>query len=333
MKRKEKVEDGLRGKPVKKKRLSPLSLSPPPTIAVVGAGRLGTALAIALASRGYRIEAVVARRLGRARRAAALIDSHIDSHIDGQTRALSSAVLERLPPADITYITTPDDEIQKVAARLATIIKGDGRGRTVLHASGALSSDVLNCLRAAGCETGSMHPLISVSDSLSGAQSLRRAFYCIEGTPVARRVARQLVRALGGRSFSINTRDKALYHAAAVMSSGHLVALFDIATEMLRRCGLTDKQSRAALLPLVLSTVENLSQQRPARALTGTFARADAATVQRHLAALRAPDTDDALAAYVLLAERSLKLAEQNGANIESVNKIKRALKKTRRRR
>jgi predicted short-subunit dehydrogenase-like oxidoreductase (DUF2520 family) len=136
------------------------------------------------------------------------------------------------------------------------------------------------------------------------------------------------VRALGGRSFSIRTRDKALYHAAAVMTSGHTVALFDLAAELLNRCGLSERRARAALLPLLSSTLENLARHAPARALTGTYARADLSTVKKHLAALRDAKTSEALQAYALLGLRSVELARENGADTATLKQIARALQK-----
>lgn len=289
------------------------------TISIIGAGRLGTALAVGLGRRGYRIESLVARRLSHARRAAKLLDR--------QTLPLSSAQLENLPPSSIIFITTPDDAIEPVATQLAASLRWSGRGCVALHASGALSSEALNSLLAIGFQTGSMHPLISVSDPLMGAESLAQAHYCIEGQPPAVRLARRLARELGGHSFSIQTRDKALYHAAAVMASGHMVALFDIAAEMLTHCGLSEKGARDALLPLVASTLENLSRHAPARALTGTFARADVATVLKHLSALGGIKSRDALASYILLGRRSLELAKRNGAYVSALTEIARVLK------
>ena len=294
------------------------------TVSVVGAGRLGTALARALAQNGYVIEAVVARRKRSAERAARLVGTH--------PLALAAAELDRLPASDILFITTADDAIAETAARLAALFKrrlpsdARTRSRTALHASGALSSEVLRALGDVGFSTGSVHPLVSVSDAVQGAESFASAFFCVEGEPRAARVARSMVRALGGRSFSIGAQDKALYHAAAVMASGHTVALFDIAAEVLARCGLTERRSRAVLLPLLSSTLENLYTSDPARALTGTFARADTATVQRHLASLRRKKMTDALAAYVMLGRRSLRLAKEAGANPEALKEISRAL-------
>lgn len=275
-----------------------------PTISIVGSGRLGTALARALFLSGYEIEAVVARRTARARRAAALLGR--------KTQPLAATDLHTLPASQVVFICTPDDDIEAIATRMAMSYKGPVRGRTVLHTSGALSSsEVLKPLAAKGFHTGSLHPLVSVSDPLVGASNLLGAFYCIEGDAAASRAARSIVKDLKGNGFHIPSRHKPLYHAAAVMASGHVVALFSLATEMLTHCGLDSKTARRVLLPLLESTVANLSASNSAQALTGTFARGDLATMQRHLAALSGKNFADALVAYKLLGRQSLKLAQE----------------------
>ncbi|PYS49898.1 MAG: hypothetical protein DMF68_08645 [Acidobacteria bacterium] len=297
------------------------------TISFIGAGRMGTALARALSSEGYVIESFVARHKARARRAAELAGAR-------HALTLTNRQLAELPESDILFITTPDDAIESTAAQLAANWKSrsvksnirKSRARTILHASGALSSEVLQTLSDAGFATGSMHPLLSVSDAVHGAERLASAFFCIEGDRRAQRVARSLVRDIGAKSFSINASDKALYHAAAVMASGHVTALFDIATEMLTRCGLEPKRSRAVLLPLLRSALENLYASDSAHALTGTFARADTSTVRRHLSALNSKKMTDALAAYKLLGLCSLRLAKEAGASSEALKEIKQLL-------
>jgi predicted short-subunit dehydrogenase-like oxidoreductase (DUF2520 family) len=296
-----------------------------PSVSIIGAGRLGSALALALSAHGYHLEAVVAKRLSHARQAARLMG--------GRPLALSSRQLDRLPTSDILFITTPDDAIGEAAAQIAAAIEsrslkqGRRRAQTALHASGALSSSLLQSLRDKGFATGSLHPLVSVSDPVQGALSLSSAYFCLEGSTTALRVARRIVRALGAQSFSLSADSKALYHAAAVMASGHINALFDIATEMLSRCGLSEERARTVLLPLLKSTLENLSTSDPAHALTGTFARADAATVRRHLAALRSQRIPEALAAYALLGKRSLQLAATAGARPDALQEIARLLR------
>jgi predicted short-subunit dehydrogenase-like oxidoreductase (DUF2520 family) len=151
--------------------------------------------------------------------------------------------------------------------------------------------------------------LISVSDTDA---TVAGAFWSVEGDPAALRTGKAIVRDLGGRSFSIRSEDKPLYHAAAMMVSGNVVALFDVALEMLIDCGLDRKTARSILLPLIASTVRSLQTKDTAAALTGTFSRGDVETVKRHLAALKKSELLEALDLYRLLGQRSLKLGKDH---------------------
>jgi predicted short-subunit dehydrogenase-like oxidoreductase (DUF2520 family) len=271
-----------------------------PEVSIIGAGRLGTTLAVALAGKGYAIRSVVARRSSSARKTARFLD--------GDTQALAVKQLDSLRSADLFLIATPDDQIASVAARLAHLTVK--RKPAALHTSGALSAEVLAPLRVEGWHTGSIHPLISVTDTAESIAALPGAFWSVEGDKRALRLAKAIVRDLGGKSFSIRSEDKPLYHAAAVMSAGNVVALFDVALEMLVQCGLTRTTARSILLPLIASTVRNLESKDPADALTGTFARGDLETVKLHLAALK--HNKVALELYRLLGKRSLDLAKNH---------------------
>lgn len=279
-----------------------------PTVSIVGAGRLGLALALALSDSGYSLVALVARRRQKAEKAAAVLGKK------SGVVALAADQFSELPATDLVLISTPDDVIAEVAVSLATLEAG-GRRRVVLHTSGALSSMVLAPLAAKGFETGSLHPLASVTDPTAGAQSLHGAFFCIEGTAKAKALAKAIVLDLGGRSFAIKPENKTLYHAAALTASPQLTALFDVAIELLTNCGLSRKQAQEVFMPLLESTVNNLRTATPQQALTGTFARGDAETVKRHLEAFSSGDLADALQIYKLLGQHSLQLAKQNGLN------------------
>jgi predicted short-subunit dehydrogenase-like oxidoreductase (DUF2520 family) len=273
-----------------------------PPVSIIGAGRLGTALAVALADKSYSIRSLVARTVASARTAAKLLD-----HLDADAQILAAKDVGLLRPADLFLITTPDDQIAHVASELARLETTRARAQkpTALHTSGALSAEVLAPLRKSGWSTGSIHPLISVSGLTT---ALDGAFWSVEGDKTALRAAKAIVRDLGGKSFSIRSEDKPLYHAAAVMSAGNVVALFDVALEMLVQCGLSRKTARSILLPLLASTVHNLETKDTSAALTGTFARGDLETVKRHLKALKI--NKDALDLYRLLGKRSLKLSK-----------------------
>lgn len=270
-----------------------------PAVSIIGTGRLGTTLALALAGRGYPIRSLVARQIKHARKAAALLDSKVEAYAANK--------IGLLPQSDLFLISTPDDQIATVAAQLSTL--NFNPKPVVLHTSGALSSEVLSPLRSKGWSTGSVHPLISVSEPNAPIEG---AFWSVEGDARAVRLGKTLVRDLGGTSFSIRTADKPLYHAAAVMTSGNVTALFDVALEMLVECGLKRETARRILQPLLASTVHNLETKDPARALTGTFSRGDVETVKRHLAALKGHKLVDAEKLYRLLGERSLKLTKDH---------------------
>lgn len=280
-------------------------------VSIIGAGRLGGALAIALARKNFRIETLAARNFETA--------ETISKLIEPLPKILTGNNFSEIT-SDVILITTQDSEIKNVAEELA------GKLQTkplVFHTSGSLSSEILKDLKAVGCQTGSIHPLVSISNPRLGAERFADAYFCVEGDETAIKTAEKIVETLGGKSFSVATEYKTLYHASAVTASGHLVALVDTAIEMLMKCGLGEKDAQIVLLPLIKSTVENLEVQNTAEALTGTFARADAGTLGRHLEILRKTVSPEALEIYLQLGARSLKLAEARNANRENIEKMR----------
>ena len=161
-----------------------------------------------------------------------------------------------------------------------------------------------------------------MSDAVLGAGRFADAYFCVEGDAKAVETAQKIVSKLGGKSFSIETKYKTLYHAAAVTACGHLVALIDVAVKMLGKCGLSEADAQATLLPLIKSTVENLEVQTTAEALTGTFARADVGTFEKHLAAFDENSLTEAKEIYLQLGERSVYLAQNQGADVENLREI-----------
>jgi predicted short-subunit dehydrogenase-like oxidoreductase (DUF2520 family) len=294
------------------------------SVSIIGAGRLGTALAIALDKTGHSIKLIVAKRATRAKRASQLAG--------GQGLGLSAKQFRRLLPkhrelieqSSVILIATPDDVIASIAEELAVLLRiRTAPGKQVaLHTSGALTANVLEPLRQFGISVGALHPLVSISEARSGAEWLTRAFFSVEGDASATRVGRRIARELGAQTFTIGAKAKPLYHAAALMASPNLTALIDIAFEMLKRCGLTANQSQKVLLPLLQSTIENLAATDPSRSLTGTFKRGDVATVQKHVDAISSQKLFDALEAYVLLGRRSMKLANRKGASRTEIDQI-----------
>jgi len=279
------------------------------SVTIVGVGRVGGGLALALPRDRYRIDALVYR------------NSRPPSLGDGtHAEFFTSIDDDREIDSKIIFVTTQDGEIEGTAELLADKIIGCP---FVFHTSGALSSSVLDALKNVGCRTGSIHPLVSISQPELASERFNGSYFCVEGDAEAVSMAHQIVADLGGKAFAIDTKFKTLYHAAAVTACGHLVALFDASVEMMAKAGLSSEKAKEILMPLVLSTVQNLAEQPTSAALTGTFARADIETFTHHLTALNANVDEDLLEIYLLLGERSLELAARQGVSAERIETLR----------
>jgi len=268
------------------------------TVTIVGVGKAGGALAIALSRAGYSIEKLAHRNSDLARTI--------------KRKEIPTATLVRWPKvgaisSNIVIVAVPDPEISTVSQALEGVLS---KGQTVLHTSGSLTSGELSNLARLGCETGSIHPLVSISDPFLGADRFQNAYFCVEGSKTSIREARRIIKALGGKSFTIDPSKKGLYHAAAVTSAGHVTAVFDVAIEMLSKCGVTRKEAQNILYPLLSSAVRNLERQSTDVALTGSFARLDIAAFERHLSSF-GPLSVSVKDVYFALAERSLDMVER----------------------
>lgn len=281
-------------------------------VAIVGIGRLGGALALALSGKGYDVAYLV----HRTRKIAELVASEISPRpiLIGETAGLGEY------DPDIVIITTGDPEIGLVADQLCTTLKGRP---TILHTSGSLSSKILSGLADIGCSIGSIHPLLSVSSHRIGDDAFEGAYFCVEGDAVGHAVGVELAAALGGMPFVVDSEWKSLYHAAAVMTCGHVTALIDVANTMIGKCGIKGQDPNKIFLPLIESTIENIKTQGTAAAITGSFARADAGAVVRHIQAIKSEMDCETLEIYRLLGEMSLRIAESNGVDPELTMQVR----------
>lgn len=267
------------------------------SVALIGPGRVGQALGRLLARAGVPIRYIVARRRAAARRAARFIGA-------GRAVAFESGLIGA---AKVFLLTVSDDAVASVAAELARR-RDDWRGTVVLHTSGSLPASVLAPLARRGARVGSLHPFQSVPTREAGARNLVGSFWSFEGDAAAARLARRWVRRLKGTLFTMRASRKTLYHAAAVVSCGGLVAQLDQSARMLARAGVPARITRLLLAQFAAETLRNFAALGARRALTGPAARGDWGTVERHRRALRrfAPD---ALALYDALTRHMARLA------------------------
>jgi len=271
-----------------------------PKIAIIGPGKVGTAIGVLAARAGWAVAAVGGRDRARAAAAAKAIGRP----------AAACGLPEAAAAGELVILAVSDDAIAAVCRELADA-SAFRAGAVVAHCSGALGSDELAAARASGYHVGSMHPLQTFPSVQAAIDRLGGAYCFIEGDEVAAAVLRRLASDIGARPVAITSAAKPLYHAAAVVACNYLAALLDAAMAICGQAGIDDQTSRRALEPLVRATVDNIMAEGTEKALTGPIARGDTETLRRHLTALAGHEDLDRL--YRQLGRWTVGLALRKG--------------------
>lgn len=277
-----------------------------PTITLIGAGNLASALGPALRAAGYTIDAVGFRDNAASRRRARALARKVG----GKAVLLHDADAEIAPDSDIIWLCHTDDALSETARRLAVRPEWSWKGKIVLHSSGALTSDVLEPLKAAGARVGSLHPMMTFVPG--AAPRLRDVPFAVEGDRAAVAVARRIARDLHAEVFAIRKEAKVLYHALGSFSSPLVVATLVTAQRVGRAAGLTARQTGKVMGPILEQTLRNYRERGAAAAFSGPIKRGDLETVRRHLRELeRVPEAREVYRALVRSALRELPSASR----------------------
>jgi len=262
--------------------------------ALVGPGRAGTSVALALVRAGWQPVAVAGRAVGS----------------DSTRRAVARLGVPAVPVAavgagaTVVVIATPDAAIGDAARELAPRLEP---GALVVHLSGARGLDALTAVTEVrpDCSVGALHPLQTFA--ATDPARVAGAWAAIAGPPAVADLARDL----GLHPFVVDDDHRAAYHAAAVVASNHLVALLGQVERLAEAAGVPFD----AFGPLIETTVANCAGRGPAAALTGPVARGDRATVVAHLDALPDGERD----AYRALALAALVLSGRDDADLRAL--------------
>jgi predicted short-subunit dehydrogenase-like oxidoreductase (DUF2520 family) len=273
------------------------------SVAIVGAGRVGRALARGLRERGWKIGAIVATNLPNARRAVRYI---------GAGRACAGVTPEILD-SRVILIAAPDDAVELAACAVARACGGALRGKIVLHTSGALDSSALAPVREQGAAVGSMHPLQTFNGV--SVPPLEGRIFTLEGDGPALRTARQIARSLGAQPVVLSGANKLIYHAAAVMAAGHVLALEEAAVRLLMSVGMKRQEALRGLLPLTRQVLDNFERLGPRVAWTGPLSRGDFAVVAAHIRELEALPAEYR-EAYIALSRLTARVLAGENAEI-----------------
>jgi predicted short-subunit dehydrogenase-like oxidoreductase (DUF2520 family) len=267
------------------------------SVGVVGAGRVGPALAAALRLAGHRPVAASGVSDASRRRAEALLP--------GVPLVPPDEVLAR---ADLVLLTVPDDALPSLVAGLAET--GAVRpGQLIAHTSGRYGTAVLDPALRAGALPLALHPVMTFTGTPVDVQRLAGCTFGVTAPEELRLAAEALVIEMGGEPEWIAESARPLYHAALALGANHLVTLVAQAMDLLRAAGVAAPDRM--LGPLLGAALDNALRSGDA-ALTGPVARGDAGTVAAHLAELRA-HAPHALPGYLAMARTTADRALDHG--------------------
>jgi predicted short-subunit dehydrogenase-like oxidoreductase (DUF2520 family) len=275
-----------------------------PSVFIVGAGVVGTALATSMARAGIQVNGLHGRQAAQPEGAPRLPPSVATS---------SGEIPSILSQSDVVVIAVRDERVPEMAERLVRE-RRLGSHQVVFHNSGANSArsilaPVIPHVRA----VGTFHPLVSFADPRSASEQFAEIAFAIEGDEHARAVGRQIAAALGARSIVIEPHDMALYHAGAVIAANYLVALADVARQLFVGAGVAPEEALPALIPLLQSTVRALAAGGSPGMLRGPVEWANVASTEERLALMKAR-APEALPLYRLLGRHVLGLARRSAA-------------------
>lgn len=272
-----------------------------PRVTIIGAGRMGQGLGLALKRRGYKI--VLVSRTPRD------VTPPLMLHQGSRAEATAGA--------ELVLIATPDDAIGAVAAELAA--EGAiSRDQVVLHLSGLLDRNALLPLEESGAACGSFHPLQSVAEAATAAERLKGAYVGIEGDDRALVAAERLANTLRMIPVRIPAAAKPAYHAGAAFVANYTVALVGVAERLARGAGVPAEIAARIYLPLLGGAVANLNALGPAASLTGAVRRGDEQTIRAHLKALSAEDRT----LYRTVSRAAITLAREAGLSESAAKRV-----------
>jgi predicted short-subunit dehydrogenase-like oxidoreductase (DUF2520 family) len=273
----------------------------------IGAGKVGTALAVLLNRKGYMVAAVYDHTQSTAERFHSLVDG---CQVMDNSQQVAKA-------ADLVFITTPDGAIEQVASQTKWT-----QGQSVVHCSGADSTAILKKAREDGANVGVFHPLQTFAGVQQAIENIPGTTFAIEAEEPLRTTLKEMAQALGGSWIQIKAEDKAAYHAAAVFASNYFVTLVKMAADLWQTFEIPPDQAIKALLPLIRGTLHNIETIGLPQCLTGPVARGDIGTIRKHLNEI-SQKTPALLSAYKELSLQTIPIALAKGTiNVRQAREI-----------
>lgn len=244
-------------------------------ISVIGAGRVGSALAFALSKKGFKFFSIIDLNLKKA------------EILKNAIKALncSNSIKDLNPETNLIFITTPDDQILSVSNQLSKLKKLNFRKLTAIHTSGTYTIDVLSKLKSVGANVISLHPVQTfpaTSKINELVKFVENIYFGVEADKASMQTVKCLLSALNSKMIILKKEHKPLYHIACIFASNYIIANLHLIEILSRKIGIGNTWKKA-FEQLIYTTLNNSLKFSPVQALTGPIERGDVKTIVKHL--------------------------------------------------
>ncbi|MDP4183004.1 MAG: DUF2520 domain-containing protein [Bacillota bacterium] len=267
-------------------------------IGIIGTGKLGSALAASLLSKGYLISGLYS--IG------GVSQSNLCKLLGLK---LKNDIAQTVESSEVIFITVPDTQIGNVSLEISQNVGyNDIKNKIFYHMSGALTSDELISIHRVGGLTGSLHPIQSFTGISTDTDCFEGIYFGFEGSDEAKSFAQNVISQFNGKLINIDKNDKPIYHACCCILSNYLVTLSYTVEKLLNSICAEDKIDIKAFLPLLKGTLGNIEKYGALKSLTGPISRGDTAVIKGHIDAITQKNYE-VKALYEVLGEATADLA------------------------
>ena len=238
----------------------------------IGAGKVGTALAVRLSKKGYPVVAVYDVRPEAAQ--------YFAEQIKGGK--VVSKIQDVAEAAELVFITTVDGMITPVASEIKW-----RAGQMAVHCSGANSTVLLEPAKKQGALVGVFHPGNMFADKKQAIINIAGSTFDIEAEEPLLSVFKEMAAALDGHWIEVKANERPAYHVAIELPSLYLMLQFRLAVDLFKAMKIPEERAVDVLLQFIKVTTNNIENFGTSKALTGPVDRGDTETIKRHIDGLR----------------------------------------------
>ena len=265
-------------------------------VTIIGAGRLGGSLALALVNASYNVKSIFSRNFNSSVNLSRKINNCFPSE----------SIQKAVDNADVVFITTPDDAISKTATSIKWV-----EGQAVIHCSGVSGIELFKDIEAP-IELGSFHPMQTFASINEGSKSMEGITFAIDGTKEIIEYLKGLSHSLNANFVLIPSENKAMYHLTGTLMGNLLLEYVAISAKLWEHIGYDQKKGIQALVPMMRQVADNLENIGLPEALAGPYIRGDIGTIKKHLEVLKRNEPQ-LVNLYCSIALAGFPFAEEKG--------------------